>query len=333
MSFSHERLRKVRIEEVAEKAGVSTATVSRVLNHPEMVNERTRGKVLQVMHQMGYGNMQKPRSNVLLVLVPDAENSFYSEIFNGIYAAADRRNYQYVIRHSNRGRLPSEDTIRSLCQATGACGILTLSSASLEQLRMMEQYAPVVQCCECVDDPETTYVTIDDRKAAYNITASMIKNGRRRIAFVNNLQTFKYARQRRLGFEDAMREAGLEINPAWMIELASYDYMQAHSAVSQMFRLPGLRPDAVVTVSDTYGVAAIKAAKGCGFRVPEDVAVSGFDNLSICHLTEPTLTTVSQPAFMMGNLSCELLISRIENPNQKPQQIVLNTEIVVRGST
>ena len=325
-------LKKIKIEEVARRAGVSAATVSRTLNHPEMVSGETRARVLGMMRHLGYGGMQERRSNVLLVVVPDAENSFYAEIYNGIYAAANRRGYQYVIRHCNRGRLPSEETMRSLCLATGAAGILLLGAATREQLRALEECAPVVQCCECLEDPDSTYVTIDDFAAARSMTARLIQGGRRRLALVNHMPGFKYARERRRGFEAALREAGLPLNPAWMLELGGYSYQDALAAVSQMLRLPGKLPDAVVTVSDNYGAAAIRAAKECGLRVPEDLAVTGFDNTGVCRITEPTLTTVAQPAFQMGNLACELLISRVENPSQTPQHIVLDTEIVMRGS-
>lgn len=332
--MKNEQDRKVRMTEIAQMSNVSTTTVSRVMNHPELVNEWTRKRVLQVMEQMNCGGAQRTRSKIILVIVPDISNSFYAQIYDGIYAAADRKGYQFIIRQCVMDRLPSRDSIRGLCQATNASGILLLTSATVEEMRSMESVAPVVQCCECLTQNEDfTYVTIDDYRAEYNMTQNLVKSGRKKFAFVNQIPAYKFARERRRGFEDAVREAGLEINPAWMIELSSFNFLMSRSAISQLFRSHGDVPDAIVTVSDIYGVAAIKAVKDNGFSVPDDVAVTGFDNLELCHLIEPSLTTVSQPTFRMGNLACELLIGKIEDPEAKTQQIVLDTEIIVRGST
>lgn len=326
--------RKVRITEIAELSKVSATTVSRVINHPELVNESTRRRVLGVMEQMNIFDTRRQSSKIILVIVPDTSNSFYSQIYDGIYAAADRKGYQFIIRQCVMDRLPSRESVRELCRATNAAGILLLTSATAEELRGLEGIAPVVQCCECLaEDENSTYVTIDDYKAEYNITQNLIKSGRRRLAFVNQAPAYKFARERRRGFDDALRDAGLEANPAWMIELSSFNFLMSRSAVSQLFRNREDIPDAVVTVSDIYGVAAIKAVKDNGLTVPGDVAVTGFDNIELCHLIEPTLTTVSQPAFRMGNLSCELLIGKIEDPDAQAQQIILDTEIIVRGST
>lgn len=327
------QLTRVKVEEIAKKANVSSATVSRVLNHPELVNERTKKNIIRIMRQMGYGAIQEERSKIILVLVPEAENDFYQAIYAGIYAAASHKDYQYIVRHCASASLPSEASIRELVYAVNTAGILLLAPATLEQLANLEKYAPVVQCCECVPVPDQFYVTIDDYRAAYNITAILIKNGRRRFGFVNHTGPYKYAKERRRGFEQALQDAGIALNPAWMVELNNYYFVQSHSILTQMFRAEETLPDAIVTVSDVYGAAAIKAAKECGLCVPGDVAITGFDNVTIGYITDPLLTTVSQPAFQMGNLACEILMNRIENPGYKPQQILLDTEIIVRGST
>lgn len=327
------QLARIGVEEIARKAGVSSATVSRVLNHPELVNEKTRRNIIRIMRQMGYGSVQCGKSNIILVIVPEAENTFYQPIYSGIHAAAQRKNYQYIVRHSARASLPSESSIKELVYAVNTAGILLLAPATPAELSALEKYAPVVQCCECEPTPESFCVTIDDYKASYNMTWNLIKSGRRRFAFVNHTASYKYAKERRRGFEAALREADIPWCPSWMVELNSFSFVQSYSILSQIFCTAESLPDAIVTVSDAYGAAAIKAARERGLRVPADIAVTGFDNVNICYMTDPTLTTVSQPAFQMGNLACELLLSRIENPESRPQQIVMDTEIIVRGST
>ena len=326
-------LKKATIQDVAERANVSLATVSRALNHPEKVKKSTLTQIMAAMEYLGYGaTARPPHKNVILIIVPDLENSFYSGIFEGIFAAANRSDYQFLLRQSTYGRSPSVETLKKLCEDTNAAGIIFLNSVSEETLRELNEMVAVVQCCECNMDSNYSYVTIDDYAASQDVVNFLYRKGKRKIAFINNVGSYKYSRERRRGFEDAMRELGLEINPAWMLGMRSFRNESVISVVTQMFMSRGERPDAVFAVSDTYAAAAIKAIKSCGLSVPGDVGVVGFDNTFICNLCDPPLTTVVQPQFQLGNLACEMLIETIENNNLAPRRIVLGTEFVVRGS-
>lgn len=328
-----QRDRKATILDVARRANVSPATVSRAINHPGKVKDSTYMQIAAAMEALGYGpQVRASHKKVILIILPDLENTFYSGVLEGIFAAAERSDYHFLLRQSAYGRSPSVETIRDICASISAAGVIFMNAVSEETLRSLSETLAVVQCCECNKNSAFSYVTIDDHRAALTAVKYLISRGRRRIAFINNQQGFKYAAERLRGYEDALRTAGLEANPSWMLSLGDFRYESVASVVTKMFMSKGEHPDAIFAVSDTYGAAAIRAVKQRGLRVPEDVSVVGFDNTFLCKLCDPPLTTVVQPRFQLGNMACEILIEAIENPAMAPRQVVLDTEFVIRGS-
>ena len=325
--------KKISVYQVAEKAGVSAATVSRAMNHPELVNKRTYDKIISAAQMTGYLQKNRAlRSNLILVFLPSLENSFYSGIFRGIRAAAERCGYQFLVQLTKGPFAPSLEEFREICRMTQAAGIISLLAIPECVLAELEKEVAVVQCSECDLRSRYSYVTIDNYNAAKNMVRTLIRDGSSKIALINSASSFYFARERRKGYEEALREAGLPLQAGWVQEVGSFDFMSAYSVVTKMLLASEDHPDAIFGVSDVYAAAAIKAAKACGLRVPEDLRVAGFDNINVCHMTDPAITTVVQPAVQMGNMAFEILHEHIDNPLLAPQQVILATEIVVRGS-
>lgn len=326
---------KPTIHDVAKAAGVSIATVSRAMNHIETVKPKTLQKVKEAIIEVGYLNeadlINVEHSNIILVLLPEISNLFYSKIIEGIHSAAKIGGYEELLRQIGSSDYPLE-RIEKLVRLTKAAGIIFLGPVSdPDTLSAISTTTPIVQCCEYNELSNQSYVSVDDYAATKNIINYMITKGYRKIALINGSIKYKYARQRQIGYLDALKEAGLQTNPNWMIQMPEISYEPVIPLVMQLLNSDN-RPDAIFAVSDTYGVASIKAAKRCGLSIPDDIAIAGFDNTYLASISEPTLTTVSQPQFQLGYLAGEILMERISNPKIPCQQILLDTELIVRES-
>lgn len=326
---------KATLTQIAEKAGVSIATVSRILNDTGRVSPPTRRKVLQAMRELEYHSAvarPAPLYQSILVLVPDFVNPFYANIIDGIQQTAHDNNFESFLIQT-KDVYPSSGYYLNLFKKGGFSGVLWLSSTPPgELLADIEQHCPIVMCCEYPEDHPCSYVSIDDATAAYRAVNYLISTGCKRIGFVNCSLKYKYARHRRAGYLRALEHAGLIFNPEWYVNIPSIDYTLAYSAILQTLNSDSV-PDAFFTCSDVFAAATINAAQSLGIRVPEDLAVIGFDNIETSRMTYPPITTIAQPGFQMGQQACSILVEKIGNPDLPHRHILLNTELIIRSST
>lgn len=323
---------KATIQDVADAAGVSIATVSRAINNQENVKKSTYNKIMKAIHEVGYDNIPiKHNSNLILILLPDIKNPFYSEVIRGISSAAGRQGYQEIIVRTGSHPL-TYSFIKGIVHDTHAEGVITLDQiSSVDTLEKLCQKFPVVQCAEYNENSSASYASINDVSAGKAVVNYIVSKGKRRIALINGPIKYKYARKRQEGFLDALKQHNIEIDPSLVIQLPEFSYDAAVSMATQLLSTTE-RPDAIFAVSDVFAVAVVKAAKRIGLRIPEDLGVIGFDNTDISVMCDPTLTTVKQPQYQMGFLACEMLIEKIRNENIAPKQIMLDTELIVRES-
>lgn len=324
--------KKVKIQDVANAAGVSIATVSRAINNKDNVKESTYKKIMQAVRDVGYDNFTiKHNSNLILILLPDINNPFYSEVINGIASAASRHNYQEIIVRTGSHPL-TQSFVENIIHDTHADGIITLDPvSSTETLENLRKKIPIVQCAEHVENSNAPYVSIDDIGASKAVVEYMISKGKRRIALINGPLMYKYARKRQEGFLEALKHANIDPIPSLIVQLPEFSYDAAVSVATQLLSMDK-RPDAIFAVSDVFAVAAIKAAKRIGIKIPNDLGIIGFDNTDISIMCEPALTTVKQPQFQLGFLACEMLIEQIRDENIAPKQILLDVELIIRES-
>ena len=325
---------KATLTQIAEKAGVSIATVSRILNDTGRVSPPTRQKVLSAMRELEYHSAARPAPlyQSILVLVPDFANPFYANIIDGIQQTAHDNHFEAFLVQT-KDVYPSSGYYLNLFKKGGFSGVLWLSSTPPgELLADIEQHCPIVMCCEYPEDHPCSYVSIDDATAAYRAVNYLISTGCKRIGFVNCSLKYKYARHRRAGYLRALEHAGLRFNPEWYVNIPSIDYTLAYSAILQTLNSDSV-PDAIFTCSDVFAAATINAAQSLGIRVPEDLSVIGFDNIETSRMTQPPITTIAQPGFQMGQQACSILVEKIGNPDLPHRHILLNTELIIRSST
>lgn len=319
--------------QVAERAGVSIATVSRALNTPGKVRESTQRSVLNAIKELGYPLPQRPRkSDVIAVVLPEIDNPFYDKIIKGIQSSA-RNHAMSVILICETNVDRHLQKLLDMLSSTHVCGQITLVPVlSQDALKKLDSAAPLVQCAEYQEGSPYPFVSVDDAAAAKNAVETLIAKGRRRIAIINGPEKFKYARQRRAGYAEALRSAGLAAEPALCVHVTEMNFDSSFAVARQML-LTADPPDAILAASDLSGAAVVKAAAAEHLRIPEDLSLIAFDNTYISQLCHPSVTAVNMPQFQLGYMACEVLAERIQNPHSKePRQYMLKTELVLRDS-
>lgn len=322
--------------EIAKKAGVSPATVSRVIHHRELVRSGTVLLVEEAMKKLGVKIPTPPekkmnQKEVILVNCPAGTNPFYEDVISGVITSANAHGYYTILNYSPINRGTIEDFLQ-LIKKVHASGVITLGLLSTEILDAVAQEVPLVQCCEYNKNANYPYVSIDDVAAAKKATKYLIGCGRNKIAFLNGPRQYKYAQDRLIGFRQAMNEAKLFVPNSWIIHVPEINYDMAYTIVSQLLTISE-RPNAIFAASDVLAAAVINAARNHQTLIPEDLMVVGFDNIDYCQITRPTITSVNQPKSQMGFTACEILVENIINSGLSQRTMILSTEMIIREST
>lgn len=326
---------KVTIQDIAQKADVSIATVSRIINQKGVVKSSTQKKVLQAMEELQYDTTlvnAAVSSRPLLAFIPDFINPFYAKIIDGIQQTAHENSFEIFLVQT-KDVYSSYQFFLNLIKNGHFSGVLWISTVPpLDLLTAIDRQYPMVMCCEYSERYETSYVSINDVSSAYKAVNYLISTGCRQIGLINCSSKYKYARHRKEGYLKALSDSNLDFHPEWNISIPYIDYSLAYSAVLQVLTSDQI-PDAFFACSDVFAAAAINAAQHCKIKVPEELSVIGFDNVETSRITTPALTTISQPAFQLGQQSCAMLIDKITNPYTANKHMMLDTELIIREST
>ncbi|MDD3997844.1 MAG: substrate-binding domain-containing protein [Sphaerochaetaceae bacterium] len=330
-------MKKITYQDIAKKTGISIATISRIVKGNSVVSKEKSQQVLDAMKELGYEipsdrTLSKEKSNVILVHFSSISNPYYNGIIKGIKQKAYTDGYKVVLHEQVKNLTDSANTteLLELIKESKVAGVI--STISLPSAERIQALVPLVQCSEKSSGNSIPYVSIDDVQSACKAVELLIFHGNKKIAIVNGPLFYRYAVDRLKGYETALANAGLEIDPNFVISLSDINYDIAYSAVNQMFS-KGKYPDAVFTVSDVIATVVIRIAKQHGLNVPKDVEVVGFDNIDVSRIYTPSITTVSQPCYQMGLNSCEMLIEIIEHGYTAAKSLLLPTELILREST
>lgn len=323
------------IHVVAQRAGVSIATVSRVLNRSKPVNDDTRRRVEEAVAALGYRtntagrSLAKSQSRLLMVLVPDFANPFYAQILQGAESVVRAAGYKLLLTDATSSDAAHQTALDAIYNRL-ADGVINLAHLDDDPaLHDALHDLPWVNCSEFVPESGLPYVSIDHRQAAIDAVQYLLNRGHRRIGLVSADETFRWARLRHEGYEHAMQRAGIEPDPQLVRTALSLDYEAGAQAVGGLVALLE-PPTAVFAVSDTLAIGAIKALRRAGRRVPGDIAVVGFDDLPLSAVFEPALTTVSQPMRDLGAQAAEILLARLTGDRLESR--TLPHQLVVRDS-
>lgn len=324
------------ISDVAKAAGVSTATVSRVLSNSDAVKPLTRDAVLKAVEALDYKpnalarQMRTQETRTVIVIVPDISNTFFSEILFSIERCAQKYDYQILIADMHNQPNIESYYFQAIQQRT-VDGIISLSANVAQKL--MEQVAgeyPIVVANQYLENFNIPNVTINNINAAEEITEHLIKLGHTHIAHITSQPSLLLYRDRFNGYISALAKHGLPID----LELVRYGDSSIEGGYKQMTALLELNKpiSAIFAAGDVMAVGAIKALKSAGLRVPEDIAVVGFDDIEISGFWEPSLTTVRPPKRQIGEVAFEKLLKLMRKQPLTQMKDILDYEIVIRES-
>lgn len=302
------------IREVAAEAGVSTATVSRVVNGSKKVSDETRKKVEEAIRKTNYSTnflgltLRKQKTNTILVLVPTMTNEFFVDVINGVAECADNYGYNIIIGSMENHQYRSQRFVE-LAKSHTVDGIITTANLfKSHEVYDLLNHVPLVQCCGYDEDLPIWSVSTNDEKAASYAVQWLIDHGHKRIGYFGESEQEMTSNARRQGYESVLRDNGLPIISkriyhamfsgrfaTWLTDSAK-EFLKANPDM-----------DAVLCFSDMFAYHVIVAAKEMGIRVPEDLSVVGFDNTSVSDYSSPKITTIGQNCRGIGAASMEHL--------------------------
>lgn len=331
-------MRASTISQVAEQAGVSVATVSRVVNQSGTVAPETARKVLDAIQQLGYQpnvwgrNLRRGESRVMLVLVPNVSNPFYAPIIAGVEDRLSKDGYGSMLCITNADLDRRAFYLEFLKDGRADGAILMEPATDDPHVAEMAGGYHLVQCCEYCDDPKVSHVSVDNFAAAYQVVVTLAEMGHSRIGFVGADNDFISTTFRQRGYQEGLRSRGLPVREEDQT-FAGRDYSFS-SGVEAARRLLDRedRPTALFCISDVLALGAIQVAREMGLRVPEDLSVVGFDDVEYAVMGHPRLTTVHQPCYELGSMAGELLIAQIRG-EPKGKTVYLPHKLMERDST
>lgn len=334
--------RNSTIEDVAERAGVSRATASRVVNNSPRVSPGARAAVLSAVEELGYVPNRAARSLMtrrsdsigVVILEPTARlfaDPFFGLLLLGINDGLADRDVQLVLLIASASR--EEARVERYLEAAHVDGAILVGPHGDDPMpaRLTRKGVPVVVSGRPSGGSAVSYVDSDNRAGARSAVTHLIEGGRRRVATINGTLDLSSARDRLTGYRDALQAAGLELDPSLEVAGDFSPEMAADATRRLLDECPDL--DGLFAASDSMAAAAVHVLQDSGRRVPDDVAVVGFDDAPIALTTRPTLSTVRQPIESMGREMARLLLHRIDAPAEAASHVVFETELVVRESS
>ena len=322
--------------DVANRANVSIATVSRVLNGLKSVDPALAKRVQDAVRELRYEpnftarNLRCKESRTLIILTPNITNLYYSNIIAGIAHGAQERGYSYFL-FNTEGKRELEEQILDRLEKRQADGAIRLAAElGADWIQKYASHYPIVQCSEFDPAYKIPHVSIDNYQAARDAVGYLIANGHTHIGIVSSNNRFFSTAERMRGYKDALLDAGLTINDDY-IRYAAWDDFKASSKAARSLLSVKDRPTALFCISDMLALGAIASAKELGLRVPEDVSVIGFDDVEYTTMFHPYVTTVVQPCFDIGHTAVNLVCKLIKH-KEVLTEVILPQHLVIRES-
>jgi LacI family repressor for deo operon, udp, cdd, tsx, nupC, and nupG len=329
------------IQDVARQAGVSAATVSRVLSAPERVSENTRERVQTAVRETGYTinqaarTLRQQKARTLLAAMPGIGNMFYAGILESVVHTAALKGYGVLVT----SRLIDDPTrwLADYLQSNRADGLLlfdwTLDTQELHRMANNSGRLPLVTAYDALPHPRINAVITDNLLAAKRAVDHLVELGHRRIGHISGPASSALPNERLLGFREAMRDHRLNLREDWII--AGDYHLQSGIRAAEILLSGKDLPSALFIANDSMAIGAISAFRRAGIECPRDISVIGFDDVEFSGTYFPALTTMRQPRAEIGRLATETLIDQLEGPNDSDEavRIVLRSELVVRDST
>ena len=333
--------KEITIYDIADSLNLSSATVSRGLKDHPAIRKETKKRILEKAKELGYrhnhfaSNLRRSRTNTIGVIVPRLNSYFMSAVIAGIEKVVNDAGYNLVISQSLESEKKETASIRTMFN-TRVDGLLVSLAYDTDDDShfkiILDKNIPLIFFDRVFEHPLCTSVVIDNYAAGYTMTQHLIQQGCRRIIhFTANLKRNVYADRFR-GYKQALADHGLTYDEG-LLFVNKLDEGATIEAVQQMLRMQPL-PDAIFCSNDSSAVICIRELKKAGIKIPEQVAVAGFNNEPISTVVEPNLTTIHYPGHEMGEVCASILIRKLTKPdNADLNRVVLRHQLIVRDSS
>lgn len=326
------------MKDVAKMAGVSTSTVSHVINNDRFVSDAIRERVDAAIKTLNYAPSALARSlklnqtHTIGMLITASSNPFYSELVRGVERSCFERGYSLVLCNTDGDEQRMNRNLETLLQKRVDGLLLLCTETHLPSPEIMSRYPsiPTVMMDWSPFDGESDVIQDNSLLGGETATQHLIDNSYTRIACITGPQDKTPARLRLEGYRNAMNRAGLEIHEGYEI-IGDFEFQGGFTAMNLLLELDE-PPHAVFTGNDAMAVGAYHALYLAGLRVPQDMAVVGYDDIELARYMTPPLTTIHQPKDELGELAVDVLIHRMAQPTLDKQRLFLTPELVERGS-
>ncbi len=331
----------ITIKDVATHVGFSVGTVSMALNNSEKIKPSTRAIIQQAAEELGFRknpfgrSLSTQSSGLVGCIVPDLTNNFYGEMIYHLQEEFNKAGYGIVVGCSNEKSVTENDLIQRFIDK-GVDGIITVPvsdpNVKLENIKdLVKKGYPIVFISSYYSEIPRYTVMCDLAEGMYQLTKLLIDQGHKNIVIVTGRKGHTPTDERLAGFNRALKEKGITLDPSCYIESSKQTFLGAYSAINDVYLEK--RPDLVVAINDIMAMGIISSLKTQNLRIPEDVSVTGFDDIAISAFQETPLTTVSQSIKEMCREATKLMLERMKGNAEDVGVIKVTPHVVERRST
>ncbi len=340
------KFNQITIKDIARELGISPSTVSRALkDHPD-ISVQTKKAVNELAEKLNYQpnivalNLRQKKTNTIGVIIPEIVHFFFSTVISGIEDVAYTAGYNVILAQSNESYQREMTDMKALFNSRVDGMLLSVSreTTNFDHIEsIISKGVPIVFYDRMYNSPTSSKVIVDDYAGAKEAVSHLIEQGCKRIGHLNGAPNLIISIDRYKGYQDALTENGLEVNDNLIVTCPSGTFEEGKKATRKLLALPN-PPDAIFANNDPMAMGAMMAIKEKGLKIPKDVAIVGFSNWFFGELMEPSLTTVDQPGFEMGQEAARLLIRQIEMKEKdqfeiQPETKILKTRLIIRDSS
>ncbi|MDP4207073.1 MAG: LacI family DNA-binding transcriptional regulator [Bacteroidota bacterium] len=334
---------RITIKQLAERLNLSPSTVSRALHNHPSIGKKTCDEVQKLANSLGYfpnslaSNLRRNKTNLIGVLIPRIDRTFQSLAISGIEEIAHKAGYYVTIFQSNNSYEREVENARMLLsnRADGVIGCLALETNQYDHFtNFITNGIPLVFFDRVCNEIESSKVIIDDFTASQKATEHLISIGCTRIAHIAGRQDITIFRSRLEGYKAALLKNNMEIDKSLICITSDLSSEEGSECMERLLDLP-VPPDGLFCANDNTAISAIQFAKKKGIRIPDELAIVGFSNTPASTIIEPSLTTIDDHAFEMGQAAARLLIRQIEDKDLSiaSETITIRHDLIIREST
>jgi LacI family transcriptional regulator len=328
------------IHDIARELNISASTVSRALKDNPRISLKTKEKIRAMAASLGYqpntlaSNLRNKKSNTIGIVVPLIIRHFFSSVISGVEDVAYRAGYNVVISQSNDLVAKEIDIVNSMFsnRVDGLIISISMQTDTFDHLKIFKKKnIPLVFFDRVVPEIDTDKIVVDDFNGGFRVTQHLIDQGYQRIGHLAGPQNLVTYLDRKNGYIEALKKNGIPYDESLVI-INTLTSEEGVSAVQQLINLTD-PPDAIFCGNDTTALSSMIYLRDKGIRIPQEIGIVGFSNEPFSKVVSPSISTIEQPGFEMGQKAAELLIRQIETEERTYQTIVLPTELIIRVSS